>query len=146
MYFEEFKIGQKFNTEPITILLEDIKEFATKFDPLPIHLDEDYAKISMFNDIIASGFHTLCTVWSQFVKMNITGKEVIAGLGMDRISWKLPVYPNDTLSAKVEVTDLIPSGKGGKGIVITQVTAFNQDNKVILTFEASSLMKSKKKL
>jgi len=143
MYFEEFKIGQKFYTEPITIIQEEIKEFASKFDPLPIHLDEDYAKDSMFHGIIASGFHTLSAVWGQFVKMNVTGKEVIAGLGMDKMRWKLPVYPNDTLAAEVEVTDLIPSNKGGKGIVLTKVTAYNQQNKVVLTFEASSLMKNK---
>lgn len=144
MFFEEFEIGQKFYTQGIKISLKDIKEFAIKFDPLPLHLDEDYAKnSSIFDGIIASGFHTLNLVWSQFVKMNITGAEVIAGLGMDKISWKLPVYPDDTLSAEIEVINLIPSKKGNKGTLLTKVTAYNQKNKTILTFEVSILMKGK---
>lgn len=143
MYYEEFYLGQKFNTVPIKITLEDIEEFALRFDPLPIHIDETYAKNSIFNGIIASGFHTLSAVWGQFVKMNITGTEVIAGLGMDKIMWKLPVYPNDSLKAQIEIIDLIPSRKGRKGTVLMKVTAYNQKNNVVLTFECSSLMKGK---
>ncbi|MBS4539391.1 hypothetical protein GOQ27_13020 [Clostridium sp. D2Q-11] len=41
MYLDEFYINQKFYLEPIKLSLEEIKEFAIKYDPLPLHLDEN---------------------------------------------------------------------------------------------------------
>ena len=44
MYFEEFKVGDIFICEPILITAEEIHQFATKYDPAPIHVDPEYAK------------------------------------------------------------------------------------------------------
>lgn len=143
MYLEDFKVGQKFCLEPITMTLEDIYEFASKYDPLPIHLDPDFAENSRFNGIIASGFHTLCAVWGQWVNLNKTGTEVIAGMGIDYLNWIAPVRPNDCLKGEIEVIDLIPSSKGGKGVQVLKLTVYNQDNKVVLTTQVKALMKSK---
>jgi acyl dehydratase len=123
--------------------LDEIKEFADKYDPLPIHLDSKYASDSIYNGIIASGFHTLCTVWGQFVKMNRTGTEVVGGLGVDNLRWSSPVYPGDVLSSEVEVIDLITSSKGGRGIVVTRTTAFNQDKKIVMVLDCKALIKCK---
>lgn len=143
MYFEDFEIGQKFYLEPITLTLSQIKEFAEKYDCLPLHLDLNYAQSSKFNGIIASGFHTLCAVWGQWVRLNKCGTEVIGGMGIDYLNWTLPVYPDDCLTGEVEVVDLIPSAKGGQGILVTKTTACNQDKKIVLTTQVKSLMKSK---
>lgn len=143
MYLEDFKIGQKFCLEPIIITLEDIYEFASKYDPLPIHLDSDFAVNSRFNGIIASGFHTLCAVWGQWVRLNKTGTEVIAGMGIDYLNWIAPVRPNDCLRGEIEVVDLIPSSKGGKGVQVLRLTVYNQDDKSVSTAQVRALMKSR---
>lgn len=142
MYFEDFKIGQKVQIEPITITLEDIYEFANKFDPLPIHNDPQFAKESIYEGIIASGFHTLCAVWGQWVRMNVVKAEVIGGLGIDFLNWTAPVRPNDRLNADIEVVDLIPSSKGGRGILVAKATAYNQNGQVVLVAQVKGLVKS----
>lgn len=142
MYLEDFRIGEKFILEPITITLEDIYEFANKYDPLPIHLDKSFAEKGRFKGIIASGFHTLCAVWGQWVKLNKTGEETIAGIGIDYLNWTEPVRPNDTLTGEIEVVDLIPSSKKGKGVLVVRLVAYNQNSKAVLKAQVKSLMKS----
>ncbi|MDF2524056.1 MAG: acyl dehydratase [Clostridiales bacterium] len=143
MYFEELKIGQQFQIKPVTITLEDIYEFANKYDPLPIHTDPKFAQESIYEGIIASGFHTLCAVWGQWVRSNIVGKEVIGGLGIDFLNWTAPVRPNDQLSADIEVVDLIPSSKGGRGLLVAKATAYNQNRQIVLVAQVKGLIKSK---
>lgn len=143
MYFEDFQIGQRFKYEPIKITASDIYEFAAKYDPLPIHTDKDFASNSIYNGIIASGFHTLCAVWGQWVRLNKGGAEVIGGIAIDSLSWTAPVRPNDQLSGDVEVIDLIPSSKDGRGIIVVKITAVNQDEQVVLTAQIKAIIKCK---
>lgn len=143
MYFEEFEIGQKFNLEPVIMTLEDIDEFAKKYDPLPIHINPEFAENGVFNGIIASGFHTLCAIWGQWVRLNKTGAEVVGGIAIDYLNWTAPVRPNDTLQGVVEIVDLIRTSKGGRGILVTKVTVHNQDNILVMTTQVKGLLKTK---
>ena len=38
-YFEDFVVGARFETPPVTVTEAEIIEFATKFDPQPMHTD-----------------------------------------------------------------------------------------------------------
>lgn len=141
MYFEDFHKGQHYECEPITISEADILEFASRFDPLPIHIDKDFASESIYSGIIASGFHTLCAVWGQWVKQKVLSHEIIGGLSLDSVKWIAPVRPNDRLTVDAEVMDLIPSSKKGRGIFALKVTASNQEGQVVMTVESKALVK-----
>ncbi len=141
LYFEEYYVGQKFYPEPIAITQEDIEAFAKRYDPLPLHLDPAYAKTGRFGGIIASGFHTLCAFWSQWVRMGKGGTEVLAGVSIDSLHWTAPVYPGDTLSGEVEVVDLIPTPGGEKGILVVRATAYNQNGTAVMDVQVRSLHK-----
>ncbi|MGI6686340.1 MAG: MaoC/PaaZ C-terminal domain-containing protein [Bacillota bacterium] len=143
MYFEDFTVGQKFYLEPVTITEEEIFEFAGKYDPLPIHVNPEFAKDSIFGGIIASGFHTLCAVHAKFVEQKLLYEEVIGGLGLDYLQWSFPVRPNDTLRGELEITEKIPSSKSGRGILGIKVTARNQNEQVVMTLQVKSLVKTR---
>ncbi|MFA5527558.1 MAG: MaoC/PaaZ C-terminal domain-containing protein [Peptostreptococcales bacterium] len=144
MYFEEFEIGQKFDLNPVSVSLEEIEEFASKYDTLYLHLDKEAAEESMFKGIIASGFHTLCLVWGQWTRLNKTGTEVIAGLSMDSLRWTAPVYPNDVLTGEVEILDMISSSKSRQGVLKIQLTVSNQDGTLVLEAQVKQLLKRKR--
>lgn len=55
MSADEFKVGQTFKSHTLTITADEIKEFASKYDPQPFHLDEEKAKDSFFKELVASG-------------------------------------------------------------------------------------------
>lgn len=143
MYYEDLAIGQKYSLEPVTITEEEILAFAGKYDPLPIHVDPEFARDSIYGGIIASGFHTLCAVHAKQVERRMVFEEVIGGLGIDYLRWTAPVRPGDTLKGEVEIVEKIPSTKGGRGILVYKTTALNQENQVVLTFQAKALIKSR---
>ncbi|MGE5678995.1 MAG: MaoC/PaaZ C-terminal domain-containing protein [Pseudomonadota bacterium] len=141
MYFEDFYIGQHFECGTVTMTEAEITEFAGKYDPLPIHVDKEFARNGHFNDIVASGFHTLCAVWSQWVIQKKLTHEVIGGLSIDNTKWLVPVRPNDTLSVVAEVISLVPSKTAGRGVFGLRVTAVNQKEQVVMIVESSALIK-----
>lgn len=143
MYFDDFTIGQRFYTHPYTVTLEEIHSFAAKYDPLSIHLDENFAKDSIYGGIIAPGLFTLCALWGQWGRLNILNREVIGGLCIDYVNWTYPVRPGDTLYAELEIADLIPSSKGGKGVISIKVTALNQDKETVLSAQVKGLIRSR---
>lgn len=143
MYFEEFEAGQQFVLEPITLSAQEIHDFAEKFDPQPIHIDEEFARAGIFNGVIASGLHTISAVWGQWIRANKFGTEVIGGIGLDFTAWKAPVKPNDQVKTVVEVVEKIPSSKGGRGIVVLKFIASNQDAQVVLETQARVIIKGK---
>lgn len=58
LYLEDLAVGQRYTTGTATMTADDIKAFATQFDPQPFHLDEAAAHASPFGGLIASGWHT----------------------------------------------------------------------------------------
>jgi acyl dehydratase len=43
-WFEDLSLGMRFKSETVQISEDDIKQFATKFDPQPFHLDDEVPK------------------------------------------------------------------------------------------------------
>ncbi len=44
LYLEDLKIGDRFISREYEITLDEIKKFASSYDPQPFHLDEEQAK------------------------------------------------------------------------------------------------------
>jgi acyl dehydratase len=54
-YLEDFAVGQTFGSGRLRISGEQIKAFATEFDPQPFHLNEEAAQGTIFQGLVASG-------------------------------------------------------------------------------------------
>lgn len=142
MFFDEFSIGQKFEVNSVTLSLEEIEEFARRYDPQPIHIDHEFAEQGPFKGIIASGFQTLSVIWAEWIKSERFGTEIIGGTGLDFVTWDRPVRPGDTLHTVAEVTETIPSQKGNRGLVVLKFTVTNQTGKTVLTTQGRVYLKS----
>lgn len=130
MYFEEFTLDEKFPVKPVTISDEKIRSFAEEYDPLPLHLDEEYAKTTTFKHIIAPGVMSFMTVWAEFIRMNILGNEMVAGKST-KIEWFAPVYAGDTLKTDTVITNLVKK-HSGRGIVETTMNIYNQNDILVM--------------
>lgn len=144
MKFEDFTIGQSYETASYQMTKEKIQNFAREFDPQYMHLDEEKATSSSFGDIIASGMHTLNISFRLWIDLGIYGEDIIAGRGMEKLVFRKAVYPGDHLSVKVVVTEkkLL---KNGQGLVTVKMTTYNQKKERVLTASLSAMMKTKKK-
>jgi MaoC like domain len=54
-WFDDLTLGMRFKSGEVSISKEDIKRFATEFDPQPFHLDEAAAEKTVFKGLAASG-------------------------------------------------------------------------------------------
>lgn len=139
-YFDDFKAGDRFQSEPLAVTEKQIIEFAREFDPQSFHLDAAKAVRTMFKGLIASGWHTAAMSMRLFVQ-TLNFAEGAIGLGVDELRWPNPVRPGDALRVETEIVDLRPSkSRPDCGIVrIRNVTA-NQRGEIVQTMLASALV------
>ena len=74
---------------------EDIKRFASEFDPQPFRLDETAAERTPLKGLAASGWHTAAIAIRLGVEVRPFGPHPLLGLGMDELRWLAPVRPDD---------------------------------------------------
>ncbi|MEO0819094.1 MAG: MaoC family dehydratase [Pseudomonadota bacterium] len=137
MHFEDFSVGQMFETGHRTLSEQEITEFAQKWDWQYFHADAEAAKASPYGGLIASGFHTLLTAFTLTLDRQIWQEGSMGSPGMDTIRWLEPVRPGDTLSVVVEVTGVRPSrSKPDRGVVTFHHEVRRQDETVVMVFES----------
>lgn len=133
LYFEDFHIGQKFNSiSSYTVTTEEIKAFGQKYDPQPFHLDEAAGEASFFHGLAASGWLTAAIVMRLRV-LSIPVSGGMIGAGVDEMRWTEPVRPGDTLRTEIQVVGVrIARTRPEYGVVTTTTHCYNQDNTVVL--------------
>lgn len=134
-YFEDFFVGQVFNTGRLKIDSDQIKTFARQFDPQPFHLDEEAAKNSVFRGLAASGWHTAALTMRLMTDGEFRPAGGIIGVGFDKLSWQRPVRPGDELYAKSEILEVRPSkSRNDRGLIRVQTTTYNQNDEAVQSF------------
>jgi acyl dehydratase len=117
-YWDDYTLGETFETEPVTVTEESIITFAEKYDPQVFHTDPEAAKDSFYRGLIASGHQTIGLAFAQFVRLGLFKENSLGGPGMDEIRWTAPVRPGDTLHTTAEVVELRASkSRPDRGIV-----------------------------
>ena len=143
-YFDDFQVGESFETEPNFISKDEIIDFASKYDPQTFHLDEDAAKNGPFGRLTSSGFMTLGKSFTQIFNTNVFNGSSMGAWGLDELRWTKPVYPGDTLKTQVEVLEKKLSSKNPiKGTVRLKQTVYNQNEDVVMTWISNSMIKVK---
>jgi len=139
-YYEDFKVGEVLETPGRTITEADLVNFAgVSGDFFSLHVDEEYAKKTMFGRRIAHGLLTLAVVSGFWSKMGLFEGTLIAFYGIDRLRFTKPVYIGDTIRARIEVVDKVE--KGEHGLVTLKHEVFNQRGELVLVFDAKFLFK-----
>lgn len=142
LYFEDFEVGQRFETGSVTVSEADIIAFARQFDPQYYHVDPQAAKQSAFGGLIASGFHTLSLSMRLFFDLDIWPEAMIASPGLENVKFLKPMRPGDTIRAAAEVVEVKAStSKPDRGVVIMDHPCWNQDDEMILTLRCVHLLR-----
>src|SRR5947209_15398700 len=139
-YFEDLKAGDRFKSGTYKVTEEQIISFGREFDPQPFHLDAALARQTMFESLIASGWHTAAITMRLFVQ-TLNFAEGAIGLGVDELRWPNAVRPGDVLQVETEIVDLRESrSKPSHGIVRIRNVTTNQRGEVVQTMFASALV------
>src|SRR5260370_32103398 len=108
-WFDDLALGMRFKSAEKLVTREDIKRFASEFDPQPYHLDEAAAEKSLFKGLAASGWHTAAIAMRLAVEARPFGPHPLLGLGVADLRWLAPVRPDDVLHLEGDVVALTPS-------------------------------------
>jgi acyl dehydratase len=133
-WFEDLTIGMRFKSAEKLITRDDIKRFASEFDPQPYHLDEVAAERTPLRGLAASGWHTAAIAMRLATDVRPFGPHPLLGIGVDELRWLAPVRPGDMLHLEGEVIELTPSKTKPQGVVRVKWTAFNQRGEPVYTF------------
>ena len=124
-WFDDLALGMRFKSPEKVVTREEIKRFASEFDPQPYHLDEAAAAQTPLKGLAASGWHTAAIAMRLAVEVRPCGPLPLLGLGVDELRWLAPVRPGDTLHLEGEVIELTPSKTKPQGIARIKWTAYN---------------------
>ena len=117
-----------------TITDEDIRVFAALTgDNNPVHLDEDYAKTTRFGRRIAHGMIG-ASLFSAILANQLPGPGTV--YLSQSLQFTAPVFPGDTLTARVTVTRV----RADKPIVTLETIGEKQDGAVFIKGEAVVLV------
>ncbi len=134
-YFDDFNVGDCFETEARLVTEAEIIRFAKDFDPQFFHIDPVAAQASRFEGLIASGMHTLSLSMGQFFRHGILDRKNLGSPGMDELRWLKPLRPGHSIRQIFQITDMVPSRtKTDRGVITMRHDTFNQDEELIMQF------------
>ena len=127
-FLEDLKVGMSASYAK-TVTEADVVLFAgISGDTNPVHLNEEFAKETMFQGRIAHGMLSASFI-STVLGTKLPGPGAI--YLSQNLKFKSPVRPGDTVSATATITDIVPEKKR----VVMQTTC-SVRNQVVLEGEA----------
>ena len=136
-YLEDYTVGEKMVSPGRTITEADIVNFASMTgDWYPLHVDQEYAKKTIFGERAAHGMLTLALGGSLCMWMGpntFAPKSFMAFLGMDNGRLPNPTLIGDTLHWEGTVTELEPKSKG-RAIITYSCEVKNQRDQVVASY------------
>ncbi|MBF7082999.1 MaoC family dehydratase N-terminal domain-containing protein [Desulfallas sp. Bu1-1] len=132
LYFEDFKVGQKFTSPGRTITESDVMQFAgLSMDFNPLHTDYEFAKGTIFGRPIAHGLLGLCIASGLTYRMGIFNESAIANLGIKEWNMKAPIFFGDTVHVEVTIKEKRKTSNPSRGILVRETKLIKQDGTVV---------------
>jgi acyl dehydratase len=115
--FDELSLGQEFDFGSIRMELDEILDFARRWDPQPFHIDPAAAAAGPFRGIIASGLHTQAACFGHIIRSGWVAQVSMGGADQ-LVRWPAPVRPGDEIGITARIEALTPSrSKPDRGVV-----------------------------
>jgi 3-hydroxybutyryl-CoA dehydratase len=148
-FFEDFEVGQTFESKERQVLQQDIQSFANLTgDYNRLHLDQEYAEKSMFKERIAHGMLTLSLSLGLWHSLGLTNETVIAFVELDHAIFHSPIFPGDSILLRSEVLSKRESKSRPEAGLVTwkdQVINTKRGNQLALDYERTFMLRKKAK-
>ncbi|GHC65620.1 MaoC family dehydratase [Limoniibacter endophyticus] len=142
--YEDLQPGVRISLGTKKVEAAEIIEFASEFDPQPMHLDEEAGKASILGGLSASGWHTASMFMRLFcdgLLLNSTGQ---GSPGLDYARWKKPVLAGDTLEAFVTAVEArLLKSRPGVGVVTLEGEMINQEGEVVMELRNAVMFRTR---
>ncbi len=136
-YLEDINVGDTFEFGRYEVTAEEIIDYARRYDPQPIHMDDAAAREAGLGGLIASGWHSVGMYMRMLVDNVLVGGSTMPSPGADELRWIKPVRPGDVLSLRGKALEARPSrSKPDRGIVRWSYEMINQDGETVMSLIA----------
>lgn len=131
-YWEEFELGDRFETETVKITPQRVAQFAeVSGDDNPLHLRPDTARKSIYEKTIAHGM----LIVSLFTGMN-RKRGILKGtsLGVIHMEWdfRRPVYVGDRIFFRMVIADKRATSKRDRGLLKREVHVLREEDPSVM--------------
>ncbi|WP_433559370.1 MaoC family dehydratase [Pseudonocardia xinjiangensis] len=141
-YFEDYQAGAVYEYGYLAVTEQSILDFATQFDPQPIHADPSFAATGPFNGLIASGWHSAGLAMRLFADHYLSSIASLASPGVDEVRWRVPLRPDDSVRLRATTLETRHSrSKTDRGLVVTQLELLNQHDQSPMSFKAMNIVR-----
>ncbi|MBX2801849.1 MAG: phenylacetic acid degradation bifunctional protein PaaZ [Myxococcales bacterium] len=143
MTFDEIAVGDTLTTHRRTVTEADVTNFAgISGDFFYAHMDDVAARESIFERRVAHGYFVLSAAAGLFVDPGVG--PVLANYGLENLRFVQPVYPGDTIRAKLTCKRRIAKAprpdERPQGVVEWHVDVENQDEALVATYTILTLV------
>lgn len=136
LYWEDLQPGSTRELGTTSVTVDEIKEFARKYDPQPFHVDEDAARDSIFGSLVASGWQTAALCMRLTVDNLLRYSTSQGSPGLEGLKWLKPVFPGDQLALRHSILEARPMRKRPRtGLVRSRWELFNQKGEKVFEME-----------
>ena len=143
-YFEDWTLGEEFETGRRTVTEADIVIFAgVSGDYNPLHTNEEFAKKTVFGTRVAHGFLVHSISIGLINQTTYFDGTVVAQKGHKNVVFTKGVVNGDTIYAKVKIVEKNDMGKSDRGEIVFDVDVINQRGEVCSKSTRTLLMKKR---
>ncbi|WP_033287630.1 MaoC/PaaZ C-terminal domain-containing protein [Amycolatopsis jejuensis] len=144
MWFEDFIVGEMFETVARTVTEADVVTFSgLSGDMHPLHTDAEYAKATPFGQRVVHGALVLSLAVGLRGRTGRFDDTLIAFLEIRSWQFRRPVFIGDTVHARNEVVEARASSKPGRGVVVQRVEVVNQEGEVVQSGDMVTLVRQR---
>lgn len=127
IYFEEFEVGQRFQTVSRTITESDVVTFAgLSGDYNQLHTDEEFAKTTPYGHRIAHGLLGMSIASGLTMRSGVLEGTALAFREINNWKFSSPIFLGDSIHVDLEVKEIKPLPRLGGGVVLIELSVKNQ--------------------
>lgn len=144
-YWEEFQIGEQFQTARRTISESEVLQFCnlTWFN-MSLFFDEKYAlEETIYQARVVPGPFIIPLAVGLFIKLGLYERTAISLLDIRNMHFHTSLLVGETMQAEVTITEKRKTKSPDRGLLILRFEVMKHDRTPIITFEMVHLLKRK---
>ena len=132
LYFEDFEVGQSFESGGRTITETDLTFFSMlSGDWNPIHADAEFAKTTRYGQRVVHGTLGIAIATGMLHEMGIFHESAVAMMSLNQWKFVAPILVGDTLHLRLEITELDPGKSERVGRLGRRFVMLNQRDEIV---------------
>ena len=140
-YFEDIRVGDVFEVGRYTFTADNIKAFATRFDPQSFHVDEAAASATMLGGLGASGWHTCCLLMRIIADGFVLDSSSMGSPGIEEVRWHKPLRPGTQIRVRSTVLESRPSkSRPDMGLTKFRYEVLDEIGSVLTTMVTTAML------